>query len=153
MAQISIDAFRDLYREFRGPVPTILSALTPEHRLVHGDLEEVRLSAWVKGRVVLLGDAAHATTPNMGQGAAMAIEDAYVLAEELAKPQPVEEALAAYQSRRMPRVQEIQQRSWNFGRLAQSESALIGFVRNTVVRLVPASRAMRGLERLLSKPI
>jgi len=66
-------------------VPDVLAQLTRPEQLIHNDLEEVRQSPWYRGRVVLLGNAAHAATPNMGQGAAMAIEDAAVLCEELGR--------------------------------------------------------------------
>ncbi|RIV85531.1 FAD-binding protein [Aurantiacibacter xanthus] len=70
-----------------------------EGMLVRGD--------WSKGCVVLLGDAVHATTPHLGQGAGMAIEDSIVLAEELAKANTPEEAFAAYRERRFERCRYI----------------------------------------------
>jgi 2-polyprenyl-6-methoxyphenol hydroxylase-like FAD-dependent oxidoreductase len=63
--------------------------------------------AWHKGRVALLGDAIDATTPHLGQGAGMAIEDAIVLADELAKAGDVEQALVAYRERRFERCRYI----------------------------------------------
>ena len=61
--------------------------------------------------MVLIGDAAHATSPNMAQGAAMAMEDALVLAEVLASGQPVATCLAVYEARRAPRVRWVQERT------------------------------------------
>jgi 2-polyprenyl-6-methoxyphenol hydroxylase-like FAD-dependent oxidoreductase len=63
--------------------------------------------AWHRGRVVLLGDAVHATTPHLGQGAGMAIEDSLVLADELARHEDVEAALNAYRARRFERCAYI----------------------------------------------
>lgn len=63
---------------------------------------------WVKGRVVLIGDAAHASSPKMAEGAAMAMEDALVLAETLAATATLKGALAAYMRRRKPRVDWVQ---------------------------------------------
>jgi 2-polyprenyl-6-methoxyphenol hydroxylase-like FAD-dependent oxidoreductase len=71
---------------------------------------------WYRGRVVLLGDAAHATSPHVGQGAAMAIEDAVVLVEELTRDQPVEAALAAFDQRRYDRCRFIYETSRQIGR-------------------------------------
>jgi FAD-dependent urate hydroxylase len=71
----------------------------------------VTIQSWVKGRVVLIGDAAHATSPNMAQGAAMAMEDALVLAEVLASGQPVAACLAAFEARRAPRVRWVQEQT------------------------------------------
>ena len=153
MRNMGLERFRETFAGFGGEVPGILAALERDDQLIHGDLEEVRLPSWVKGRVVLLGDAAHAMTPNIGQGAAMAIEDAYVLAEELAKSQSVETELAAYQSRRMPRVEVIQRQSWNVGRVGQWESRVARGVRNAVLKRIPASAAATRLEALLAAPI
>lgn len=66
---------------------------------------------WHRGRVVLLGDAAHATTPHLGQGAGMAIEDALVLADEVARHPDPRDAFAAYHARRSPRCRYIVERS------------------------------------------
>ncbi len=62
---------------------------------------------WYQGRVVLIGDAAHSATPHLGQGAAMAVEDAVVLSEELASDQPVEAALRAFMDRRFERAKLV----------------------------------------------
>jgi 2-polyprenyl-6-methoxyphenol hydroxylase-like FAD-dependent oxidoreductase len=74
-----------------------------EAMMVHGP--------WSKGRVVLLGDAVHATTPHLGQGAGMAIEDAIVLAEELGKAETPQAAFAAYRDRRYERCRYIVEQS------------------------------------------
>jgi 2-polyprenyl-6-methoxyphenol hydroxylase-like FAD-dependent oxidoreductase len=71
---------------------------------------------WHRGRVLLIGDAAHATTPHCGQGAAQAIEDAIVIAEELDKDQSLDEALAAHMARRYERCQAIVEGSLQIGR-------------------------------------
>jgi 2-polyprenyl-6-methoxyphenol hydroxylase-like FAD-dependent oxidoreductase len=66
---------------------------------------------WSNGRVVLLGDAVHATTPHLGQGAGMAVEDAIVLAEELAGHDTPQAAFAAYRERRYERCRYIVEKS------------------------------------------
>jgi 2-polyprenyl-6-methoxyphenol hydroxylase-like FAD-dependent oxidoreductase len=70
------------------------------------------LERWTDGRVVLLGDAAHAMTPFTGQGACQAIEDAVVLAESLRGEPDVPAALRRYEARRLPRAHDLWQRSW-----------------------------------------
>jgi 2-polyprenyl-6-methoxyphenol hydroxylase-like FAD-dependent oxidoreductase len=76
--------------------------------VVYRPVERVLLEGdWYRGRVVLLGDAAHATSPHVGQGAAMAIEDAIVLAEELATDDSVDAALSRWNARRQPRARFI----------------------------------------------
>ena len=66
---------------------------------------------WRQSRVVLIGDAAHALSPSFGQGANLAIEDAYVLAEELASTDDVDAALDAFVARREPRVAFVQEKT------------------------------------------
>jgi len=73
---------------------------------------------WVRGRIVMLGDAAHATTPHLASGAGMAVEDALVLAEELAvADRPVAASLDAYSARRFPRCRQVVENSVAIGRL------------------------------------
>jgi 2-polyprenyl-6-methoxyphenol hydroxylase-like FAD-dependent oxidoreductase len=67
-------------------------------------IEEVALDSWVRGRVVLVGDAAHAPSPSMAEGAAMALEDALVLAECLGRLDTIPAALSAFEARRRPRA-------------------------------------------------
>lgn len=145
---VALDDFKALYADFGGPVPGILAELKRADALIWNDLEEVRIPRWTSGPVGLLGDAAHALTPNLGQGAAMAIEDAYVLARRLATADTVERALAAYEAARRPRVEMIQQRSWRIGQIAQWESRAGCFLRNTLVRFTPERTARRGLEAI-----
>jgi 2-polyprenyl-6-methoxyphenol hydroxylase-like FAD-dependent oxidoreductase len=152
-ARIGLEDFRALYRDFGGDVPAILDALTPATPLLHNDLSDVLAPRFARGRAVLLGDAAHATTPNMGQGAAMAIEDAAVLDEVLTGGSEVGAALAEFERRRRPRVERIRDQSWRFGRLAQWRNPLACAVRDTLVRLTPDRMAVAALERLLTEPL
>ncbi|HYN94455.1 MAG TPA: FAD-dependent monooxygenase [Pilimelia sp.] len=92
---------RELFGGFGGPVPALLERM---ERVQAAVIEDVDLPAWVRGPVVLVGDAAHATSPNMAQGAALALEDAVVLAEELGRARTVPAALAAFEARRRPRA-------------------------------------------------
>ncbi len=120
--------WREKFADFADPVPRLL-----EHA---GDayvapIEEVVPPAWTKGRVVLVGDASHASSPNMAQGAAMALEDALVLAEELERRRPLEGALAEYQRRRASRVAWVQQQT----RRRDRTRGLPPLVRNLTLRL------------------
>lgn len=82
--------------------------ITDNDEVVYKPLEWLMLEGdWHKGRIVLLGDAVHATTPHLGQGAGMAIEDSIVLAEELAKAETVEPAFRAFRDRRFERCNYI----------------------------------------------
>jgi FAD-dependent urate hydroxylase len=92
---------------FAGPVPVILDMLRPNDAVYVAPIEEVILDEWARGSVLLIGDAAHATSPNMAQGAAMALEDGLVLAECLASAGGVTETLVKFQARRRPRTQWV----------------------------------------------
>jgi FAD-dependent urate hydroxylase len=93
-----------LFSEFAEPAPMLLDALDPAHEIHVSTIAEVFLGSWVRGHVVLIGDAAHATSPNMAQGAAMALEDALVLARSLRDIRAIPDALAAFEARRRPRT-------------------------------------------------
>jgi 2-polyprenyl-6-methoxyphenol hydroxylase-like FAD-dependent oxidoreductase len=95
---------RALFASFAEPVPTILGALDHSAAIHSSVIEEVAVASWVRGRVVLVGDAAHATSPNMAEGAGMAVEDALVLAESLVVEPAVPAALARFEARRRPRT-------------------------------------------------
>lgn len=111
------DGFRDLFAGLPDPVAAVLGALDAPPPL-HHDLEELSRPLWGRGRVVLLGDAAHAMTPDLGQGAAMAIEDAVALAH--AADGGADGVLAAYTKLRARRVRSVQLLSRRVGRLTHA---------------------------------
>ncbi|MFC9589618.1 FAD-dependent monooxygenase [Streptomyces sp. NPDC056944] len=94
---------------FSGPVAEALAAVTDPSAVVYSRISQVTVEEpWHVGRVVLAGDAAHASTPHLAQGAAMAVEDALVLAESLDTAPSVPEALEAWEARRRPRALWVQ---------------------------------------------
>ncbi|MYS41930.1 FAD-dependent oxidoreductase [Streptomyces sp. SID5998] len=94
---------------FSGPVAEALAMATDPAAVVYSRISQVTVEApWHVGRVVLAGDAAHASTPHIAQGAAMAVEDAQVLAESLDAEADVPAALAAWEKRRRPRAMWVQ---------------------------------------------
>ena len=114
------------------PIREIL-ADTLEDSIVQNDiLDRSPLSSWGRGRITLLGDAAHATTPNFGQGVCQALEDAVVLADCLGQRQdhPIEAALRNYESRRIPRTSAIVRDSWQSGRILQLDYRSLEALRN-----------------------
>ena len=93
-----------LCRDWPRPIPEIIEA-TPESAILQNDVFDRRpLRWWGHGRVTLLGDAAHAATPNLGQGACMALEDAVMFAYCLNNVRPAESALREYERQRIPRT-------------------------------------------------
>ncbi|MFD7642122.1 FAD-dependent monooxygenase [Kitasatospora sp. NPDC059795] len=94
---------------FTGPVAEALAAVTDPSAVVYSRISQVTVDApWHVGRVVLAGDAAHASTPHLAQGAAMAVEDALVLAQELDAADTVPAALQSWEERRRPRAMFVQ---------------------------------------------
>ncbi|WP_288412906.1 FAD-dependent oxidoreductase [uncultured Sphingomonas sp.] len=106
-------AMRDKLVDIPAPaIRALAEQISDDGEVVYKPLEWLFLTGdWSKGRVVLLGDAVHATTPHLGQGAGMAIEDAIVLAEELAHADTPKAAFAAYRDRRFERCRYIVEQS------------------------------------------
>lgn len=102
---------RERFAGFGEIVQEYLAALESDRQIHCSAIEWVEQDVWCVGRVVLIGDAAHASSPMMGQGGCLAMEDAYVLAEVLRSATSVELALDTYISRRRPRVQWVRQES------------------------------------------
>jgi 2-polyprenyl-6-methoxyphenol hydroxylase-like FAD-dependent oxidoreductase len=102
---------RERFAAFGGLVKAYLANLESDEQIHCAAIESLELNHWHRGRVVLIGDAAHASSPMMGQGGCMAIEDAAVLAELLRSSKGVEAALDAYVLRRRARVDWVQSQS------------------------------------------
>jgi 2-polyprenyl-6-methoxyphenol hydroxylase-like FAD-dependent oxidoreductase len=103
----------------------------------------------VKGRIALLGDAGHATTPNLGQGAAQALESARILASVLKEGNEVEAALLQYESARKKRIQFIVSRSYNLGRVAHMKGPLKWMIL-ALIRWSPESLQDKERDRIYS---
>jgi 2-polyprenyl-6-methoxyphenol hydroxylase-like FAD-dependent oxidoreductase len=111
------EIFREHLAEFGGPIAEVRDQITDSSLVVVRPVETVLVPPpWHRGRVVLIGDAAHATTPHLGQGAAQAIEDGIVLAEELAAGPGVEAALQRFVARRYERCKIVIEGSTQIGR-------------------------------------
>jgi 2-polyprenyl-6-methoxyphenol hydroxylase-like FAD-dependent oxidoreductase len=126
-----------LHSAFAGwhePISAVLDA-TSEEDILRTDIQDRDpLPRWTKGRVTLLGDAAHPMTPNLGQGACQAIVDAVVLAEEIGKDTDTAAALARYEARRISRTRDIVLRSRAAGAMAHWRNPLARFARNTALK-------------------
>jgi 2-polyprenyl-6-methoxyphenol hydroxylase-like FAD-dependent oxidoreductase len=119
-----------LFSGYAGPVPQLSDAVAEPGLAHRSTIEEVSLASWVRGRVVLIGDAAHATSPNMAEGAAMALEDALVLAECLRRHEAMPAALTHFEARRRPRTDWVRAQTHRRDRTRYSPTA----VRNLVLR-------------------
>ncbi|WOX20042.1 FAD-dependent monooxygenase [Streptomyces solicathayae] len=140
---------RRRFQAWHDPIPALLEATLPA-AVLHHDVNELRtpLPSYVVGRIALLGDAAHAMTPNLGQGACQALEDAVTLAAALRAESTVESALARYDAERRPRSQAVAQAARQAGRTGQQLAhPLAVALRNTAMRLTPSRAAMRMILR------
>ncbi|MGH2745617.1 MAG: FAD-dependent monooxygenase [Thermoleophilaceae bacterium] len=102
--QVAPERLGELFSEFADPAATLLAKLDVAADIHVSTIEEVALDRWGRERVVLIGDAAHATSPNMAQGAAMALEDALVLTDCLHTIPAIPDAIAAFEAKRRPRT-------------------------------------------------
>jgi 2-polyprenyl-6-methoxyphenol hydroxylase-like FAD-dependent oxidoreductase len=132
------------FGDWHEPIPALIAATPPEavlrHDLYHLDPP---LPSYVHGRVALVGDAAHAMTPYLGQGACQAIEDAVVLGHLCSGPD-LAAGLGDYDRQRRPRTQEVGRAALRVGRFGQQLSnPLAVALRNTALRLTPARVAAR----------
>ncbi|ONI87321.1 hypothetical protein ALI22I_23135 [Saccharothrix sp. ALI-22-I] len=142
---------RRLVGDWHDPITAVLDA-TPPGTVLRHDIHELATPppTYVRGRVALLGDAAHAMTPYLGQGACMAIEDAVVLAAACAHTD-VPGALAEYDRRRRARTQSIAKASRMLGRVGHKvRNPVAVAMRDAAMRAVPASVAVRGMTKFLA---
>lgn len=136
------------FAAFPEPVPELLQASTLE-AVTRTDMYDLPpLRRWHAGRVVLVGDAAHAATPNLGQGGAQAIEDAYVLADALATQHHALDAFREYERLRQRKAALVVRRSWQLGRIVHLANPLARGLRNLLLRATPDAVTRRQLDAL-----
>ena len=136
------------FDKYHKPIPQILQ-LAQEEALLHHDIYELpELEQFCFNRIALLGDAAHATTPNMGQGAGQAIEDAISLATHLRHAPSVDAAFQRYELERKKRTSLITRMSRWIGKMAQLDGSAPIMVRNALFRNMPKSVMNKPLEFL-----
>jgi 2-polyprenyl-6-methoxyphenol hydroxylase-like FAD-dependent oxidoreductase len=125
-----LQRLRDLFKEFGGLVRDYLASLEADEQIHCGPIQWLERSHWHVGRVALIGDASHASSPMMGQGGSMAMEDALVLAETLQSTAGVGAGLDIFVARRGPRVDWVQKGSRAVGDMLRMPPD----VRNAILR-------------------
>lgn len=142
-----------LRRTFGGwhdPIPSLLDELCEEDVLVN-DLYDRPAPAWMsRGRVALVGDAAHPMTPDLGQGGCQAIEDAAVLGDCFTVGGTIEQILTRYEARRLRRVRAVVAASSRICTMMNTTNPLVAGLRVVALRALPASLGTRYLARFAS---
>ncbi|MBL8993798.1 MAG: FAD-dependent monooxygenase, partial [Spirochaetia bacterium] len=139
----------EIFGECHSPIPALIRA-TPDKAVIHGNIADLKpLARHVYGRILLLGDAGHATTPNLGQGACQAMEDAVVLADKLSSYPNQDEALRAYETSRLARTRKVVVLSRRVGSVAQWSKPIAVALRNAAMRLTPKFLVKRQTSFLL----
>ena len=142
------DRLRTLFGDYASPVQHALESVPSDAAIAGLPIEDVVPPRWGGGRVVLIGDAAHAMSPNMASGTALALEDALVLAELLERRGPSGDLVKQLTRRRGPRVAWVSQQTERRDRTR----ALPPAVRNLSLRLLGARMYRRHYQPLLDVP-
>ncbi|WP_067093873.1 FAD-dependent monooxygenase [Marinomonas atlantica] len=130
------DSLRKLFSSYITCVDNIIDS-TPQDLIIEGNMYDIKpLKHWFSNRVVLLGDAAHAITPNLGQGGALAIEDSYAIAEKLEHFSDPATAFLEFQQARQTRVDRVSKASWKIGQITNWRSPLLCSARNQILSKV-----------------
>ena len=135
----------ELFHDWHDPIPAVIEATAEEDILRNPIYESKPLRHWSRGRVTLLGDAAHTMTPNLGQGACQAIEDAVELGKCLESEPDIVAALKRYERRRVRRTNIITRLARLVGWVVQWKNPLASRVRDIIIKRTPLSIKVRML--------
>ncbi|MGH3829130.1 MAG: FAD-dependent monooxygenase [Pseudonocardiaceae bacterium] len=140
----------NVFSAWHDPIAGLLAATPTEQIMVTDIYDSVPLRAWYRGRVVLVGDAAHPSMPNMGQGTSQAFEDAAVLADCLSAGLDLESALRGYESRRRRRARAAWSQARTLARVGAWRSPLACWLREKMMVLAPERAQQRQMEQLFT---
>jgi 2-polyprenyl-6-methoxyphenol hydroxylase-like FAD-dependent oxidoreductase len=136
--EFSINNIEQYFADYNLVIKDIIKSTKKEH-INTAEISDLKpTNIWFKENVCLIGDSAHATTPNMGQGACQAIEDAFVLSECLHKYE-ITKAFSEYQKLRLPKAHQVVKASWLVGKMAHQKNPILIGLRNQMLRLTPTS--------------
>jgi FAD-dependent urate hydroxylase len=135
----------ELFHDWHDPIPAVIEATAEEDILRNPIYESKPLRHWSRGRVTLLGDAAHTMTPNLGQGACQAIEDAVELGKCLKSEPDIVAALKRYERQRVRRTNLITRLARLVGWVVQWENPMASRVRDALIKRTPLSLKVRML--------
>lgn len=134
--ELSLDELDSYFQSYDAVVQKLIASTSRQHIHTAEISDLAPTHDWSTHRACLIGDAAHATTPNMGQGACQAIEDAFTLAVSL-KKHDVPLAFQAFQKLRLPKAHKVVNRSWQLGKIAHLSNPLLIGLRNMAMNMTP----------------
>ncbi len=137
----------NIFSDFDPLVLHILESTGKKNIILNDIMDLIPIPKWSGENLCLTGDAAHATTPNMGQGACQSIEDAYVIGKLLEISQDYNSVFEEFQKIRRRKVNHIVNTSWKIGKLSQWEYG--NSLRNFLMRAVPESISQKMIEKIL----
>jgi 2-heptyl-3-hydroxy-4(1H)-quinolone synthase len=124
------------FEEFKGQWENISLEILKNQNFIFNEIKDLSQICIQKENIVLIGDASHAVTPNLGQGAALGLEDAFILADMLNSNLNIKDALKEFEEKRYKRVKMIRDKSFMIGKSVQSSSFIFSKIRNFIYRLM-----------------
>jgi len=140
----------EMFKEFHNDILNIISATKKEQIIVSDIIDLKPIDKWQNENVCLIGDAAHATTPNLGQGACQAIEDAYVLGKLLDSGITIENTFKEYENARRKKAHMIVNTSWTVGKMAHIENRFGIWLRNFIMKNLPKSANKKQMDKIFN---
>lgn len=139
----------EIFKDYHAPIGSIISN-TPNDSIIWNDISDlVPTHQFAHENIVFVGDAIHATTPNLGQGACQAIEDAAILAKCIADEAIVKNAFKKFEEKRVPRTNFIVNQSWKIGKIAQNGNNLVASLRNGLLAIIPERVLIKQLKKVV----
>ena len=137
-----------LFGDWHYPISDLIN--NTEQILKNSLIDRIPKKGWTKGKATLLGDAAHPTTPNLGQGGCIAIEGAYILAKSIQKYGLTKKTFERYEELQYPRSENIVNESLKLGKMGQLTNPVLIVLRNFVFKAMPSSIAMKMIDKYFS---
>ncbi len=138
------------FKDFHSDILKIISS-TPTEQIITSEILDLKpIKKWQDENICLVGDSAHATTPNLGQGACQAIEDAYVLGKLLDNEMPFENTFKVYEKLRMKKAHTIVNTSWTLGKLAHIENGFGVKIRNLIMKKMSKSANKKQMDMIFN---
>lgn len=140
----------EFYSEFHSDIQQIIAS-TAKDKIILSEIIDLKpINKWQIKNVCLVGDAAHATTPNLGQGACQAIEDAYVIGKLLDNGLSLESTFETYENLRRKKAHAIVNTSWAIGKMAHIENKYAIWIRNLIMKNIPKSANKKQLDMIFN---